>query len=148
MNNNFNYTYQDMNRYNNYFFNRNNSNNNYQEINLAEAYDGFLKGNLFNDLYNQYKNYQPARLIPNNEQAELLLNVDQLTFAAHELNLYLDIYPNDTNIINLFNKYQSMANEAIEIYETKYGPLTTNFLSDNSIFSWEAYSWPWEMEEN
>ena len=35
------------------------------------------------NLYEQYKNYRPAKLIPNNEQAELLLNVDQLTFAAY-----------------------------------------------------------------
>ena len=50
---------------------------------------------------------------------ELLLNVNQLSFAAHELNLYLDIYPNDTQMIELFNHYRSMANEAIERYEKK-----------------------------
>ena len=114
---------------------------------LAEPYDGFIKGNLFNNLYQQYKNYRPTRLIPNNEQAELLLNVDQLSFAAHELNLYLDVYPDDTNMIALFNRYQSMADEAIKRYESKYGPLSVNTPSNNT-FSWEAYSWPWEMEEN
>lgn len=125
-------------------------NNNYQDRaaqRLFDPYEGFLKGNLFRDLYDQYKNYKPARLVPNNEQAELLLNVDQLTFAAHELNLYLDNFPNDRNMIELFNKYQHMANEAIMKYEKKYGPLTVNYPSNSEMFSWQAYSWPWEMEE-
>ena len=146
MNNNFNYGYQDMNPHNNIFLNRENQVTNNQM--LAEPYDGFIKGNLFNNLYQQYKNYRPTRLIPNNEQAELLLNVDQLSFAAHELNLYLDVYPDDTNMIGLLNRYQSMADEAIKRYESKYGPLSVNTPSNNSTFSWEAYSWPWEMEEN
>ena len=149
MNNNLNfnnYGFPDMNVFNNTFLQPSN-----QEVtanqNLAEAYEGFLRGNLFNNLYEQYKNYRPAKLIPNNEQAELLLNVDQLTFAAHELNLYLDIYPNDTNMIKLFNKYQEMASEAIKRYENKYGPLTLSTPSNPDTFSWQAYSWPWEMEE-
>ena len=122
----------------------NNSNNNQA---LAGPYDGYIKGNLFNDLYDQYKSYRPTRLTPNNEQAELLLNVDQTTFAAHELKLYLDVYPNDTNMINLYNEYQKMASEQIKAYERKYGPLLADSPSANNTFSWEAYSWPWETEE-
>ena len=56
---------------------------------LKEPYEGFIRGNLFDHLYRQYQNYRPTKLVPNNEQAELLLNVDQLSFAAHEINLYL-----------------------------------------------------------
>lgn len=125
--------------------NLNNMINNNQK--LAGPYDGFIKGNLFNNLYNQYKSYRPTRLSPNNEQAELLLNVDQTTFAAHELKLYLDIYPNDTNMINLYNEYQKIASEQIKAYERKYGPLLADSPSANNSFSWEAYSWPWETEE-
>lgn len=117
-----------------------------QTANLAEPYQAFVQGNLFNNLYQGYKNYRPAQIVPNNEQAELLLNVDQLCFAAHELNLYLDNYPNDQRMIQLFNKYQSMANMATQEYEKKYGPLSVTFLSEPNQFSWEAYSWPWEVE--
>lgn len=125
--------------------NLNNMINNNQK--LAGPYEGFIKGNLFNNLYNQYKSYRPTRLSPNNEQAELLLNVDQTTFAAHELKLYLDVYPNDTNMINLYNEYQKIASEQIKAYERKYGPLLADSPSANNSFSWEAYSWPWETEE-
>ena len=115
--------------------------------NIMPIYEGYIKGNLFPDLYDQYLNYQPAKLIPNNEQAELLLNVNQTTFAAHELKLYLDIYPNDTNMIQLYNEYQKKASDAIKAYERKYGPILADSPSNTNDFSWEAYAWPWEMEE-
>lgn len=159
MNNNMNfdgYGYPDMNLLNNLIMPNNNvqmeSQNNMNNIittnqNLVDAYEGYIRGNLFNNLYNQYKNYRPAKLVPNNEQAELLLNVGQTTFAAHEIKLYLDIYPNDTNMINLYNQYQKQASDAIKAYEKKYGPILADSPSTTNNFSWEAYAWPWEKEE-
>ncbi len=149
------YGYPDMNVFDQVFLQSNNNmnpainmnNQNMGNQNLAQPYEGYIRGNLFNNLYQQYKNYQPARLIPNNEQAELLLNVDQITFAAHELKLYLDIHPDDKNIIRLYNNYQKMANDAINAYEKKYGPLLAHTPSKEDMFSWEAYAWPWEREE-
>jgi len=157
MNNNMNfdgYGYQDMNLLNNIFMrsnnNQNNMNSNMQmQVNqdLTQPYEGYIRGNMFNNLYQQYKNYRPTRLVPNNEQGELLLNVNQLSFAAHEMRLYLDVHPNDTQMISLYNQYQQQANEAIRVYEQKYGPILQSSLSDANRFSWEAYAWPWEMEE-
>ena len=156
MNNNMNfdgYGYPDMNLINNLFLGNNQNNDMNQNMNmttnqnLASPYEGFIRGNLYNNLYKQYKNYRPQRLVPNNEQAELLLNVNQTTFAAHEIRLYLDNYPNDTNMINLFNQYQKQASDAIKAYEKKYGPILQDSPSETNKFSWQAYSWPWEMEE-
>lgn len=148
------YEYPDMNLINNMFLNKNlnnqmNNNSNNMMINnsnLAPALEGYERGNLFNNLYQQYKNYQPQKLVPNNEQAELLLNVGQTTFAAHEIRLYLDVHPDDKEMINLFNKYQKQANDAIEVYEKKYGPILMHTTSSNNMFDWEAYAWPWERE--
>lgn len=164
MNNNMNfdgYGYPDMGLLNNIFLTDNNANQNTNEMNntnnmipnietnqnLAGAYEGYIRGNLFNNLYQQYKNYRPAKLVPNNEQAELLLNVGQTTFAAHELKLYLDIYPNDTQMIHLYNQYQKQASDAIKAYERKYGPILADSPSATNNFSWQAYAWPWETEE-
>ncbi len=158
------YGYPDMNLISNLFMNNNNQNDNMNDdINynmnmnpdmnmttnkdLASPYEGYIRGNLFNNLYKQYKNYRPKRLAPNNEQAELLLNANQMSFAAHELRLYLDVHPNDTRMINLFNQYQKQSNDAIKAYEDKYGPILQNSVSGSNTFSWEAYAWPWEMEE-
>lgn len=113
---------------------------------LDNPYNGYINGNLFPNLYNQYKNYRPIRLIPNNEQAELLLNVNQLEFASHELRLLLDNYPNDMTMIRKFNEYRNMANDAIKKYESKYGPILESDLSNPNLFSWQATTWPWEME--
>ena len=160
MNNNVNfdgYGYPDMSILNNMFMSENNTNlNNSQDMNLsniktnqnlAQPYEGYIRGNLFNNLYQEYKNYRPAKLIPNNEQAELLLNVSQTTFAAHEIKLYLDIHPDDTNMIHLYNEYQKQASDAIKSYERKFGPILADSPSATNTFSWQAYTWPWEREE-
>lgn len=147
MNNNMNFNdfgYPDMNIFNNMMMPNQTG---ISDSNIMPMYEGYIKGNLFNNLYDQYLNYQPSKLIPNNEQAELLLNVNQTTFAAHEVKLYLDIYPNDTGMINLYNDYQKKASDAIKTYERKYGPILADSPSNTNDFSWEAYAWPWEMEE-
>lgn len=116
----------------------NNSNN------LLGPYDGYIKGNMFKDLYNQYENYKPAKLIPNNEQAELLLNINQTCFAAHDIRLYLDIHPDNEKMLNLYNDYQEKSTNAIKQYEQKYGPILMDSPTKGNMFSWEAYSFPWE----
>ena len=87
MNNRFDFdNYQNMNFFNEMLLNNINTTN---TNDMVGSYEGYIKGNLFNSLYDQYKNYRPAKLIPNNEQAELLLNINQTTFAVHDLRLYL-----------------------------------------------------------
>ena len=81
--------------------------------------EGYLRGNMFRNLYSQYKNYEPAILRPTNEQEEMFLRMSEAEFAAHDLNLYLDLYPNDGNALDLFNKYRKKANKLIMEYEEK-----------------------------
>ena len=112
--------------------------------NIAGSYEGYIKGNMFNNIYDQYKNYKPSNLIPNSEQEELLLNINQTCFAAHDIRLYLDLNPNDKEMINLFNNYQQQANNAIKEYEKRYGPILSTSLSNDSVFNWEENDFPWE----
>jgi spore coat protein JB len=111
--------------------------------NLYDVYGGFIRGNMFPDLYNTYKIKKPFDVEPLNEQAELLTYLDAYSFAAHDLNLYLDNNPNDRQIIELFKSYTNEANKIQKQYEEKYGPL----FIDNSItypWSWNNSPWPWE----
>ena len=62
-----------MNNYNQKFFN---------------PYEGFIRGNMFPNLYDPYKNEKPYQIKPMNEQAEMLTNIDALGFAMIDLNLY------------------------------------------------------------
>ena len=70
--------------------------------NLASVKDGFAKGNMFNDLYDPYKNYRYQELTANNKQEELLLEIMVLSFAINDLNLYLDLHPTDESMLRKF----------------------------------------------
>ena len=86
--------------------NMNNNTNNNLNNNLYGPYEGFMKGNMFKNLYEPFRNYRPIQITPRNAQEEALLNLDQTAFAMHEINLYLDNFPDDQNMINQFNKDQ------------------------------------------
>jgi len=113
--------------------------------NLFDPKDGFEKGNMFMNLYNQYNNYQPTSLKPKNEQEKLLLNIQSITFAAHDINLYLDIHPNNQSLLMLYKDYIRKKEELTREYEEKYGPLSpTSKEMGNNQFEWVNSPWPWE----
>ena len=83
--------------------------------------------------------------MPKNDRQKLLLEVMENCFYAHELNLYLDNFPNDKERIELFNKYNKKANDLVEEYSNNYEPLTLGGNGLNEIpWSWEESPWPWE----
>ena len=127
-----------------------NSQNYLRDLNnptLFSDQEGFMKGNMFQNLYSPYKNYQPAQLTPRNEQEEMFLRMVEAEFAMHDLNLYLDLYPQDGNALNLFNQYRKKSNELRNAYEDKYGPILINSNSlDTSPFLWQTQIFPWNME--
>ena len=113
--------------------------------NLYNPYNGFIRGNLFKDIYDPYLDKEPYEIKPINEQANMLTNIDALCFALIDLNLYLDVNPNDRNKINLFNKYKEEKEKLTKDYEAKYGPLTLNSDSLNSYpWAWNNMPWPWD----
>ena len=111
---------------------------------LMTPQEGLIKGNLFQNLYSEYKNYQPMIIDFKTEQEKMLWNIQSLSFATHELNLYLDLHPTEQSMIMLMNDYSNQLNEMIQEYEKKYGPLTANNSKDNTVFKWVNNSWPWE----
>lgn len=114
-------------------------------VSLYSPEEGYMRGNLFPELYDSYKNYKPVLLRATDEQSKMLLELSAISFANHELNLYLDLHPNDESVLTLFNDYRRKTNTLMNEYENKYGPLTINSDSLNaSPFLWEADVWPWE----
>lgn len=128
-------------------------NNNYNQpmytedadaLKLYDPYQGFIKGNMYPNLYNGYK-VNPIEINPGNEQARLLTNLDALCFALTDINLYLDIYPNDRDMLNLFNQYRIEANRLKEEYQNKYGPILLSSDANKAYpFNWIKSPWPWE----
>lgn len=112
---------------------------------LFDIYNGFIRGNIFPDLYNNYKLSRPFDIKPINSQAELLTKVDAYSFFAHDLNLYLDTHPNDDKMITLFREVSSDSDIAIKEYEDKFGPLFANS-SKGFPWTWSESPWPWENE--
>ena len=137
------YSYQDY-QSNDYYRNTTPSMMNNNQPKLYTPEEGYDRGNLFADLYVGYKNYQPVKLQPKNQKEALFLDLSRYSFAAHELNLYLDLHPEDTTMLALFNDYRNRANQLIMEYENQYGPLTVSSEELSSSFAWEEDKWPWE----
>ena len=138
--NNLDYYNYENNNYNNPVFTKDEN-----PKSLYDPYNGFVRGNMFPNLYNDYKLKQPIDIIPTNDKESLKLYVDAMCFAAHDINLYLDIYPNDKDMIQLFNRYRMDANTLKNEYQNKYGPILTSSDALNKVpWAWDNEPWPWE----
>ena len=112
---------------------------------LYNPYQGFIRGNMFPGLYDPYRKADPYEIKPMNKQAELLTELDALGFAMIDLNLYLDLYPNDQQMLNTFNQIRKQKAEKLEQYEKQYGPITIKSNSLNrSPWAWDNKPWPWQ----
>lgn len=137
--------YRDYYNYMNNNYNIPDYNQNENKNNLFDPYQGFIRGNMFKDLYNSYKSSKPVEVVPKNEQASMLTTIDCLNLALIDLGLYLDLHPDDLKMLEKFNKYRVDLNEYTYEYQKKYGPLCLNNDSlKNSPFGWIKSPWPWE----
>lgn len=118
---------------------------NKQNIDLYDPYEGFIRGNMYKELYDPYKISSPYEIKPMNEQAEMLTYIDALCFACIDLGLYLDVFSNNKDIINLFNKYNRQKNSLMDKYQEKFGPLTLDSDALNAYpWAWNERPWPWD----
>lgn len=105
--------------------------------------EGFQRGNMINDEYQPYKNYNAIPLIPQNDREKKMLKVYEYCFALNDLNLYLDTHPDDLEAYRLFQKYVEEEKRAKKEYTEMYGPIVlTN--SNYSNYEWSKNPWPWD----
>ena len=76
------------------------------------------------------------------EQQKKLQEIQALSFATHDLNLYLDLHPEDQSMAMLFDDYCKKKDNLTKSYEEEYGPFTV----DSDIKRWVSSSWPWEVK--
>lgn len=134
-----------MNNYKNYYFKDKSDHGHNVSNNLFDPYNGFIHGNMFPELYDPYITSRPYEIRPMNEQAELLTTIDALGFALIDIGLYLDIYSNDKNMINLYNEYQKQLHQMEQVYSEQYGPLSLSSAGlKNYPWAWDNKPWPWE----
>ena len=112
-------------------------------LNVVSPMEGFLRGNMFKDEYEPYKNLTYFKLNPSNDKERLLYQVMAYSFAINDLNLYLDLHPDNKRMLDLFKKYVKEEKELCNEYVNKYGPLEVNEVKGQK-FDWINSPWPWE----
>lgn len=111
---------------------------------LTSLEEGFAKGNMFENLYKPYKNYTYFKVMPMNEEENLLLEIMALSFAINDLGLYLDLHPDDEEILRKFKMYVEASCQKEMEYVKKYGPLELIDNESKNKFVWIKNPWPWE----
>lgn len=114
-------------------------------LKIYDPEEALRRGNLFPKLYNGYKNYEPAPIRVDSEREKCLLEIQRLDFCINELNLYLDLHPEDRQAYSTFKRYVMECKRRKEEYTAIYGPLCLDDLTDE--WEWSKGVWPWERKE-
>ena len=75
-------------------------------------------------------------------RSEIILKIQELSFACVDLNLYLDTHPDDEKAICLHKEYCNKFEDLADKYQRIYGPLTIMFPCNK--WRWLEEPWPWE----
>lgn len=76
---------------------------------------------------------------------ETLRKIQELQFAALDLNLFLDTHPGNQQAVMDFNVLSQKLREQINLYEMNFGPLTNfGYSPSNYPWAWIKEPWPWE----
>lgn len=134
--------YVDKSKYNDIDINIDSINFNRDES-LYSPMEGFNKGNMFSEMYSRYKNHV-YKLKVTNDRDMLLYKIQMYNFAMKDMNLYLDIHPNDKKMLNNFQEYKKMYNELKNKYENVYAPLCVKDVVSSDKWTWIDNPWPWD----
>ena len=84
----------------------------------------------------------------NPNRIESLRKIQEIEFAAVELNLFLDNNPCDMKALADFNCIAQQLSIAKMKYEMEFGPLINfGFSQSKAPWQWVDEPWPWEMNE-
>ena len=73
----------------------------------------------------------------------MLLRIQELDFILNDLNLYLDINPNDDKVYNLFKNTALELQNLKKKYEDKY--MVLKLIDDTKgKYTWIDNPWPWD----
>lgn len=82
-----------------------------------------------------------------NEAANMLMQrINEASFAMDDVLLFLDTHPNDLNALNYYHYVVQMRKEAMDAYESQFGPLMVEDVQSNDNWTWLTDKWPWEGE--
>lgn len=111
---------------------------------MYDPSEALKMGNLFPSLYNQYKDYKPRDLKVYTEREKLLLEIQKLDFSINDLNLYLDLNPDDRDAYRIFKSYVEECKKKKDSYMRIFGPIMLDDITDE--YEWSKGVWPWEED--
>ena len=123
----------------------NNDNSTGKKQIIVDPYIGLIRGNLFNNLYDPYKDYTPVDIVVTNERESLLGQIQMYNFATVDLNLYLDLHPNDMAVFNKFREYTNEYKRYLNEFEKTYRPLCLSSINKDS-YEYYKNPWPWDND--
>ena len=104
--------------------------------------DALKRGTLFPGLDLPFMNMVNTAELSGTPLGELMA----VQFVCHELHLYLDTHPQDTEAFQTLKKMLALSCEAKARYTAKYGPLCPADLEKSRTFDWIDDPWPWAMQ--
>lgn len=120
-------------------------NQNTKTNDLINEKEGLIRGNMFESEYKPYKNYTPNIINANNNKDSLFLKLYETNFAIIDLNLYLDLHPNDNQMYEIYKKYVNNFEKLKKMYEENFGPLEITCV-DSDTYNWIKNPWPWDND--
>ena len=80
-----------------------------------------------------------------NSKYELMCQIQQASFAAYDLQLYLDTHPDCKEALELYTQLNATVASLRQDYENYYGPLKASSSPNEVPFKWAdtCYEWPW-----
>ena len=79
------------------------------------------------------------------DREALFRNIQELSFACIDLNLFLDTHPDNEDALNDFNEISIELNKLKRLYEMNFSPLTNYGTSPSKYpWGWLDSPWPWE----
>lgn len=106
---------------------------------------GFLKGNMFDGLYEPYKNMTYIKPRITDKRSEDLFNIMMYSFVINDYNLYLDLHPDDASVYEKFKNATIKLHNLKENYIKTYGPLEVCDSPYNN-YKWLSSPWPWDND--
>ena len=107
-----------------------------------DAEDAIKRGTLFPGLDLPFMNMVNTRDVTDTPLGEVMA----LCFVSHELQLYLDTHPDDTDAFATLKQMLELTAEAKRRYVKRYGPLCPSDLAESETFDWLKNPWPWTYD--
>ena len=105
----------------------------------------FLRGNMFDNEFKPFGKMGYVKPSIKSEREKELFDIMEASFAINDYNLYLDLHPDDYDILNKYQKEVEKLEKLQKEYTKKYGPLSLKD-SDYDNFKWAETSFPWEVK--